>query len=402
MQVSITQDIQKRVAAIEIEVNSVVKERADVVHGMLVALIGKLHLVMLGAGGSGKSFMVRDFVSHIVGATGAPVSATEEYFETQLFESSDPGDVIGGTDIKALAKDGKSRRVPEAMLPEAEYAFIDEIFNANGPLLKSLHAIMNERVFHNPRPTPVPLRSLYSATNKLITDGDLAAFFDRIHLRYTVEYLKVRQNEMDMVAEAIARMAQVGRGTSTSLATSTTLVTLDDLDIAFEEAMGLNVSDEVFNTFFDLSDELRSEGIVVSNRRQVDGMNAVLANAWLRNHEEVQITDLDILAHMWWVQQDQVQKAQEIILGVANPSAKLALDLMTTLDQIKSQYEATESLDATVQTRARIECVRNTNDLLKEAGEELAAANGADTSLLAGVISQAEAFKEMAHRAVGL
>jgi len=308
--VSITRHIQKRVAAAEAEMNSVIKERSDVIHGMWVVRVAQQHLVMCGPGGTGKSFLVREFTSHISDAV---------HFETALDEFKDPGEVFGPPDIKAMVEDGRTRRVIEGMLPEATDAFVDEIFNGNAPTLHSLQPIMNERIFHNPKPTDVPLRSLYAGTNKLVdSDPDLAPFFDRLHVRYEVDYVKSRRNQIDMVAEAVERMRQAGR-TVTSLA-SPTQVTVAELDIARAESLELEVDDEVFGTFVDLRDALRTEGgIVISDRRMVDGMFAVRANAWVRGHDAVQIIDLDILAHMWWPRLEDAAKAQEIILGSSTP-----------------------------------------------------------------------------------
>ena len=220
------------------------------------------------------------------------------HFETSLDETKDPGEVFGPHDIKAMVDQGRTQRVTEGMLPEATDAFVDEIFNGNSPTLHSLQPIMNERIFHNPKPVPVPLRSLYAGTNKLLdSDPDLAPFFDRLHLRYEVDYVTSRRNQSDMVTEAIARMQQVGRGAITSLAVAPTRINVDELDVAHHEALALSVADDVFGTFLDLRDGLRTEGgIVISDRRMVEGMAAVKANAWVRGHDQVQMIDLDVLA----------------------------------------------------------------------------------------------------------
>lgn len=386
----ISRDIQERVAACEAEMNKVIKERSNVVHGMWVTRVGQLHLVMLGPGGTGKSYLVREFVSHIANAV---------HFETALDETKDPGEAFGPPDIRAMVQEGRTRRVTEGMLPEATDAFVDEIFNGNSPTLHSLMPIMNERVFHNPKPAPVPLRSLYAGTNKLLdSDPDLAAFFDRLHLRYEVDYVKSRRNQADMVAEAIARMAKVGRGTITSLATSPTTVTVEELDIAHKEALALDVDDEVFGTFLDLRDALRSDGgIVISDRRMVDGMAAVKANAWVRGHDKVQIGDLDILADMWWTLQEQAAKAREIILEVANPTEKATIDLMTALDELQSQFDNIGSVHESKHTGVKVEIVRNTRELIAEAEESLATAvaAGADTNRLKDLIGRAHAFDDL-------
>lgn len=385
----ITKDIQQRVSQIITEMETVIKSRSDVIHGYWVARVANLHLLMLGPGGTGKSFLVRDAVSHIEGA---------KLFEVALDETTDPGQVFGPPDIPAMVKQGKQRRVVDSMLPEATDAFVDEIFNGNSPVLHSLMPIMNERIFHNNgMPSKVPLRMLCAGTNKINADADLAAFFDRLHIRYVVDYLDSRTDQADMVSAAIARMSVLGRGVGTSLATTKTMVTLDELDIAHKEALSLSVPDAIMDLFLDLRAELRNEQIIVSDRRMVEGMAAVLANAWIRGHEEVRAADLDILANMWWVVQDQIPKVRQIVLNVANPGEKAALDLLKQFREVEAtvtQAQANRIDDARLR-RVGIEAIRNTDALIKEASEELRKAKGAgaNTARLDDLIDRVRRLK---------
>ena len=385
----ITKDIQQRVSQIITEMETVIKSRSDVIHGYWVARVANLHLLMLGPGGTGKSFLVRDAVSHIEGA---------KLFEVALDETTDPGQVFGPPDIPAMVKQGKQRRVVDSMLPEATDAFVDEIFNGNSPVLHSLMPIMNERIFHNNgMPSKVPLRMLCAGTNKINADADLAAFFDRLHIRYVVDYLDSRTDQADMVSAAIARMSVLGRGVGTSLAMTKTMVTLDELDIAHKEALSLSVPDAIMDLFLDLRAELRNEQIIVSDRRMVEGMAAVLANAWVRGHEEVRAADLDILANMWWVVQDQIPKVRQIVLNVANPGEKAALDLLKQFREVEAtvtQAQANRIDDARLR-RVGIEAIRNTDALIKEASEELRKAKGAgaNTARLDDLIDRVRRLK---------
>ena len=386
----INQDINGRVNAIMDEMNDLIRERAQVIHGVWVARIAQEHLLMLGPGGTAKSFLARTTAGHITGS---------EFFEVAFDETTDPSQVFGPPDIKAMVEQGKTRRVVDGMLPVATDAFLDEFFNGNGPLLHSVMPVLNERVFHNNgNPSPVPLRQALMGTNKLNADADQAALWDRVHLRYVVDYIADRKNAGDMVSAAIARMAVVGRGVSTNLNASKTLVTLDELDTAHKEALDLDVPDTVFETFFDIRDELRgAAGITVSDRRVVEGMAAVLANAWLRNHEEVKVADLDILASMWWTVQDQAPAARGVILGAVNPGEKAALDLMDALDDLKKEIHKaqTSDIDDSRKKRVGVETVKNADKLLREANDHLtkATAAGADTARLKEVIAKADAFK---------
>lgn len=395
----IDQSINQRVNQIIDEQNQLIKERGEVLHGVWVGRIAQEHLLMLGPGGTGKSFLARDTANHIDGST---------YFEVAFDETTDPSQVFGPPDIKAMVEDGKTRRVPTGMLPEATEAFLDEFFNGNGPLLHSTMPALNERIFHNNgQPTSIPLRQCLMGTNKLNADADQAALWDRVHLRYVVNYVGARDSQAQMVGDAIARMASVGRGVSTNVAGAhRTLVTLAELDQAHAEALSLDIPDAVIDTFFDIRDELQhgAASVQISDRRAVEGMAAVMANAWLRNHDEVKVGDLDILANMWWTVQDQMSAARGVILAATNPGEKAALDLLDELDKLRKEIKQANDSDLDVSRKKRIgvESVKNTDKLLGEAAQHLAKAQaaGASTARLEEVMAKADAFKVEVGRTV--
>jgi MoxR-like ATPase len=388
----IDQGIHANVTQIIDEQNAVIKERSDVVRGVWTSLIARQHLLMLGPGGTGKSFLVRNTVSHIDGA---------KYFEVAVDETTDPSQVFGPPDIKAMVEDGKTRRVPDGMLPEADVAFIDEFFNANGPLLHSIMPALNERLFHNNgQPSAIPLISMFAGTNKLNADADQAALWDRIHHRHVVGYLTDRQSQGEMVGDAIARMSLLGRGAGTNITgAQVTQISLDDLKQAHEESLSLTVPDAVLDLFFDIRDELQhgSAKIQISDRRAVEGMVAVLANGWLNNHDTITVGDLDVLANMWWAVQDQMSTARGVILAATNPGEKAALDLLDSLDGLKKEIkQANDSdMDSSRKKRVGVEAVKNADKLLGEAKQHLAKAQAAGTSTtrLEEVIKKTDDFK---------
>lgn len=383
--------IQSKVVAAEAEMNDLIKERSDVIHGVWASRIAQTHLLMLGPGGTGKSFLARNLVDHITGG---------KLFECAFDETTDPSQVFGPPDIKAMVEDGKTRRVPTGMLPEATDAFLDEFFNGNGPLLHSIMPVLNERVFHNNgMPMAVPLRMAIMGTNKLNADADLAALFDRVHLRYVVDFIAAREQQKAMVSEAIARMALVGRGTATNINQSKTTVTLDELDQAHKESLALDVPEPVFEMFFDIREELHhgDAKVVVSDRRLGESMAVVLANAWLRGHDEVKVADLDILANMWWTVQEQRSAVRSVILAATNPGEKAALDLLDELDKLKKNIDEAEAsgMDDSRKKRVGVEAVKNADKLLKEAKEHLdkAEAAGVETGRIKETIGKTESFK---------
>ncbi|HIQ13739.1 MAG TPA: hypothetical protein EYH44_05110 [Thermoprotei archaeon] len=62
---------------------------------------------------------------------------------------------------------GEYRRITANKLPEAEIAFIDEIFKANSAILNSMLSIIKERIYHDGGiAVKVPLNTLIAASNE--------------------------------------------------------------------------------------------------------------------------------------------------------------------------------------------------------------------------------------------
>ena len=77
------------------------------------------------------------------------------------------------------------------MLPEAEFAFLDELFNANSAILNNLLTVLNERIYRRGAEVHrLPLLSLFSASNHLPEDETSRALFDRFLLRCHVDNLR--------------------------------------------------------------------------------------------------------------------------------------------------------------------------------------------------------------------
>src|SRR4029078_4057883 len=112
-----------------------------------------------------------------------------EYFEYLLTRFSEPNEVFGPIDLAKL-REGTVATVTTGMLPEAEVASLDELFNANSAILNNLLTVLNERVYRRGAEThKLPLISLFSASNHLPDEDALKALFDRFLLRCQVDHL---------------------------------------------------------------------------------------------------------------------------------------------------------------------------------------------------------------------
>lgn len=356
-------------------------ERSEIIPALWNALIAHQHMLMVGPGGTGKSFLVRDLAKRVVGTS---------YFEVALDETTTPDQILGPPDIKSMVEDGKTRRVPDGMLPTAHVAFLDEFFNANGPALHSTMPLLNERIFHNNgKPVTIPLRSAYMGTNKLNSDQDQAALWDRVHHRHLIGYVSDRENRKAMIAQGLLR-----RVSGWEPPKFTTL-SLEEIDTAHDAAMALPISDIAWSTYLDLLEELERNGVITSSRRQGEMLAAVVANAWIAGHEEVKVGDLSVIRHMAWATQDTISTVKTIVLSACNPGEKKALDLLDDLDKLKADYAVAADLDDIKRNTAAIDVFKKAQRLIDEAGPlfDTAKAAGASTQRINDLIGAADALR---------
>eukprot|EP00971_Amphidinium_carterae_P295290 5864380-Amphidinium_carterae.1 len=143
---------------------------------MLAALSGE-HLFLLGAPGTAKSLLARRLSTLCAG----------NFFERLLTRFSVPEELFGPLSLQALERDELKRKT-EGFLPQADVAFVDEIFKANSSILNTLLMILNERYFDNGREREhVPLWCVVAASNELPDTDELDALYDRFLLRRCVQ-----------------------------------------------------------------------------------------------------------------------------------------------------------------------------------------------------------------------
>src|SRR5438128_7701858 len=153
--------------------------RDEVIDLIALACVAGEHLFLYGPPGTAKSALIREFAGAVRG----------RYFEYMLTRFSEPNEVFGPVDIARL-REGVVATVTTGMLPEAEFAFLDELFNANSAILNNLLTVLNERVYRRGAETHrLPPLSAFAASNHLPEDDALQALFDRFLLRCKVDAL---------------------------------------------------------------------------------------------------------------------------------------------------------------------------------------------------------------------
>ncbi|MBN1110282.1 MAG: AAA family ATPase, partial [Methanomassiliicoccales archaeon] len=133
-------------------------EREEEIAGALLAMLAGEHVLFIGPPGTAKSQLAKAMCERLEGGA---------FYYYLLTRFTSPEEVFGPLSLNSLQKD-EFRRRTDGYLPQANIAFLDEIFKANSSILNSLLTILNERMFHNGNEVmEVPILTVYGASNEL-------------------------------------------------------------------------------------------------------------------------------------------------------------------------------------------------------------------------------------------
>lgn len=245
-------------------------EREQLAELIVLGAVAQEHLLVIGPPGTGKSAVVR----RIAAALGG------NYFEYLLGRFTEPSELFGPVNLNKL-RDGLVETETAGMLPEADIAFLDEVFLGSTAILNTLLGVLNERQFRRGHTRlRCPLRICVGAANGLPDDEGLAAFADRFLLHAFVE--PVPDNRLE---DLLAGGWQVGRQ---SVVPKADLACLDVLGAAVAEVD----LDAVRPAMAHAIRQLRDARIVLSDRRIVRAQRLVAAAAVLAGRMQAANADL--------------------------------------------------------------------------------------------------------------
>lgn len=285
-------------------------ERDEEIESILLALLSGQHCLLLGPPGTAKSALVKDLCSRIGG----------NYFQWLLTRFTTPEELFGPVSLKALEQD-QYKRVTAGKLPEANIAFLDEIWKASSSILNTLLTIINEREFHNNGSAQkVPLVSLFGASNELPESEELNALYDRFLIKHVTAYLADDTSFMSMLKPAVK--------------TAGTTITLPELQKMQAEVAAVTIPDDIFQTLSSIRNILGKENIIASDRRFKQSLDLIRASAYLNGRTEATIEDLSILQHVLWTQPAEQKTVRKTVINLINPTISKAQELLDMASEI--------------------------------------------------------------------
>mmetsp|Transcript_21554 Transcript_21554/g.59746 ORF Transcript_21554/g.59746 Transcript_21554/m.59746 type:complete len:571 (+) Transcript_21554:16-1728(+) len=292
-------------------------ERDTEVRLLLLAAMSGEHILLIGPPGTAKSEVGRRMNKLISGT----------FFERLLTRFSVPEELFGPLSMRALEEDRYVRQT-RGYLPEAEVAFIDEIFKANSAILNTLLTIINERQFDNGSTRErVPLLTVVGASNELPESEELDALYDRFLVRR-----QVHQVSAAGVAQMLQYYSENASGSSGGNGTGTQLeqggmdamdpgMQLGREDIRACKAQALarvRVPATVIQLITDLRTYLQEKvepPVYISDRRLVKAIQLLQVAAYCNGRDTVTEYDALLLQHVLWQRPEQADKIADWVVS---------------------------------------------------------------------------------------
>jgi MoxR-like ATPase len=277
-------------AALEISklskaLNAAFVDRDDEVRCCLLALAAREHCVLIGAAGTSKSLLIEK-ISEAVGL---------KYFHTLLCKDSKADQLFGPLSINAIKQDVR-KRVTTNRLPEADMAFLDEVFKANSTILNNLLTAMNERKFENPTMQTIPLKTVFGASNELPQEKVLDALYDRFLIRRWVKSLRKKKSIFKLLKnDGLAKVS---------------IPTIDwkNFELIYEASKVVEDCEKTLEAYYSIVTELG----ITSDRRILKAYRLMKVYAALSGRDKLNRKDLIVLKHVLWNKKEEINIVAEL------------------------------------------------------------------------------------------
>ncbi|GAK96927.1 MoxR-like ATPase [Nonlabens tegetincola] len=296
--------MRKQIEDLLISLNEGLYEREQGIRLTLLTVLSGQSIFLLGKPGVAKSLIARRIKEVFKDATA---------FEYLMNRFSTPDEIFGPVAISKLKSD-TYERVVKGYLPDADIAFLDEIWKAGPSIQNTLLTIINEKVYRNgSNDIKVPLKGLIAASNELPDQGQgLEALWDRFIVRISVKNITCQSQFSDYLMSKSQSDFKIDPKLQLSTRDYETLrkkanqvkVLPHIVDVVFKIKNYINVyNDDIVN----------EHKIYVSDRRWKKIIEVLKTCAYLNGRKVINATDCFLIRHMIWDHPSQENRVLDFV-----------------------------------------------------------------------------------------
>ena len=353
------------------------QERGEVIRGVLLALLCRHNVLLVGPPGTAKSML---------GTAVFRMFRRSKMFVQQCTKQMTEDAVFGIPNIKTMQEEGYIEYNTENMLPQADFAFLEEFMDASEGVLRSMLDILNERVFRKGRQNfDCPLRTAIATTNYIEEHEVLQAVLDRFLVKIQVNLLEKEDSVKQMLQNTSKSALNVSELPEFSL---------KELDELYEKVNGIQMPEVMIDFFIKLVKETVKESggtLFISDRRKCWALRIACASVVLDGRDTLTEQDFEDC------------KYGLVKVGFEEEEQWFQTAMLGLLDTFKSTMLITGQLDSVEGAIAKI-----TNNLQKTQLTETALVSiNKHTAIVVAtlkkvIIDETDAFAEVLHRRMAL
>jgi MoxR-like ATPase len=241
-------------------------DRLDEIEAIKLCILTKQHLLLEGLWGTAKSLLASKAFSRIGGDV--------VIFRHQFMKETQVDEVYGPMNSEKYRQEAVWEYNTKGKLPEAHFAFLDEVYRASDSLLPSMMSILNERIFHNGGEViSCPLITAVGTSNQVTESADLEAFHDRWLIRLKVKPLASSASRLTMLSLFLDGLVAGDKKT---------LVSLEELEILQRAVLEVRLPVEILSLFEEVaSTYCRNTQAYISDRRLCLALRLIQAGVLL-------------------------------------------------------------------------------------------------------------------------
>ena len=338
-----SESVRQRIEKLLEFLNTGLYEKDEAIRLALLSAVAGESIFFLGPPGTAKS-MISSRIHHAF-------KEGTKYFEYLMNEFSTPDEIFGSVKLKGL-DEGIYEKNTNGYLPEANIAFLDEIWKSGPAILNTLLTIINEKKFRNGNKLEkVPLQILLAASNELPKEkAGLEALYDRFIIRTMVNPVSL-ENEKSF----FDLCERSGKELVVPESMKPNLLTIEEVQTWSEKINGVILADRVKDVIMGIRHELEvknqeknreeKEKFYVSDRRWKKIIHILKTSAFLCDRTEVDLMDMQLITYCIWNTPKQRDEVKSIVEEIVQEHG---LECVTAIDDIEEQIKKfKEDVDST-------------------------------------------------------